>query len=360
MKKLGFGLMRLPKHENNIDIERTATMANEFLKRGFTYFDTAYVYEGSEEAFRKAIGARHRREEYQLANKLPVWMMKTAEDAARIFATSSERCGVDYFDYYMVHSITDDKVQKIKEYDLFGFCRQLKKEGKIRNFGFSFHGTPAMLEQLLTENPDVDFVQLQINYLDWDNGIIAAGQNYEIAHRHGKDIIVMEPVKGGALANLKAEALEQFAAVDPNASAASFALRFAGTLPGVIMVLSGMSNEAQIADNLNTFTDLKSLSQKEQAAIEAARRITLDSPVIGCTACGYCVEGCPCSIPIPDIFKAYNQELLSGDGAERYQKATEQKGKANDCIACGACEGVCPQHLPIIDTLATASTLFHS
>jgi len=354
VKKLGFGLMRLPKEGERIDIERTAAMANEFLMRGYTYFDTAYVYEGSEEAFRKAIGSRHNREEYLLANKLPVWPMKCKEDAQKIFDTSLERCGVDYFDYYMLHSLTDDKIDKLDEYDCWNFCLQKKAEGKIRHFGFSFHGSPEMLEKLLTAHPEVEFVQLQINYLDWDNGVIASGKCYDIVRRFGKDIIVMEPVKGGALASLKPEA----AALLQNGSPASYALRFAGTLPGVMMVLSGMSDEAQMGDNLNTFDELKPFTEEEAAALKEAARITLDSPVIGCTACGYCVKGCPMDIPIPKIFDAYNRQLLSGKGKDKYEKVTEGHGAASACIECGACEGVCPQHLPIIDTLKKAVECF--
>lgn len=358
MKKLGFGLMRLPKQKDQIDIERTAAMADAFLKKGFTYFDTAYVYEGSEEAFRLAIGSRQPRECYQLANKLPVWCMNSAEDAPKIFATSLQRCGVDYFDYYMVHSITDDKIEQIRRWGLFDFCRQKKKEGKVRKIGFSFHGTPAMLESLMRENPDVDFVQLQINYLDWNNGVIASGKNYEIARHYGKEIIVMEPVKGGALANLRPQAMEMFSSLDPAASAASFALRFAGTLEGVMMVLSGMSDEAQLQDNMSTFDQLTPLSETEKKVIDQVCRITLDSPVIACTDCRYCVKGCPQNIAIPDIFKAYNKEQLSADGARRYQEATQNSKKAADCIGCGACEEVCPQHLPIMKTLAAAGKIF--
>ncbi len=358
MKKLGFGLMRLPKENDQIDIERTAAMANTFLQNGFTYFDTAYVYEGSEEAFRLAIGSRHPRDCYQLANKLPVWCMKKAEDAQEIFSASLTRCGVEYFDYYMVHSITDDVVEQIRAWGLFDFCRQKKKEGKVKHIGFSFHGSPAMLETLLQENPDVDFVQLQINYLDWDNGIIASGKNYEIARRHGKEIVVMEPVKGGTLANLRPEALQVFSKLDPTASAPSYALRFAGTLDGVMMVLSGMSDEEQMEDNIQTFTDLKELSSAEADAIKQVCRSTLDSPVIACTDCRYCVKGCPQNIAIPDVFKAYNKERLSSDGAQRYQKAIQDKGRAADCIACGACQEICPQHLPIIETLHAAAKLF--
>ena len=359
MKKLGFGLMRLPKINDQIDIERTAALANSFLEQGFIYFDTAYVYPGSEVAFRQAIGGRHDRKEYLLANKLPVWEMKKAEDAEKIFAESLSRCGVDYFDYYMVHSITDDKVQEIRDLGLFDFCRRKKEEGKVKKIGFSFHGSNEVLETLLKEHPDVDFVQLQINYLDWDNGIIASGKNYETVRRHGKDIIVMEPVKGGTLATLKPEAEAEFAAVAPGSSPASFALRFAGTLPGVIMVLSGMSNEEQVADNLNTFTDLKPLTTAENEAIDRVCRITLDSPVIGCTACGYCEKGCPMNIPIPAVFKAYNKQLLSADGMETYRKVTDGKGVAADCIGCAACEEICPQHLPIVDTLAAAAKVFN-
>ncbi len=354
MKKLGFGLMRLPKEENGIDTLRSAAMADEFIARGYTYFDTAYVYEGSEVAFYKAVGSRHKREEYLLANKLPVWEMKCAEDAEKIFGTSLERCGVEYFDYYMLHSLTDDKIADLDKYDCWNFCLKKKAEGKIRHFGFSFHGSPEMLEKLLSLHPEVEFVQLQINYIDWDNGVIASGKCYEIATRHNVPIIVMEPVKGGALANLKPEAAKLLT----EGSAASYALRFAATLPGVMMVLSGMSDEEQMRDNLDTFDKLKALDEQEQKAIKEVSRIMLDSAVVGCTACRYCVKGCPMEIPIDQIFAAYNREMLSGNASERYQKAIKDKNGASACIACGACEGVCPQHLPIIETLKSAAEKF--
>ncbi len=354
MKKLGFGLMRLPQGDSGIDTLRSAAMADEFLKRGYTYFDTAYVYEGSEQAFYKAVGSRHKREEYLLADKLPVWEMTCKEDAEKIFLTSLERCGVEYFDYYMLHSLTDDKIADLDRFDCWDFCQKKKAEGKIRNFGFSFHGSPEMLEKLLSLHPEVDFVQLQINYIDWDNGVIASGKCYEIARRHNKPIIVMEPVKGGTLANLKPEA----AGLLTEGSAASYALRFAATLPGVMMVLSGMSDEQQMRDNLNTFDKLKALDEGEKQALAKVSEIMLGSAVVGCTACRYCVKGCPMEIPIDKIFSAYNREMLSGNARERYQKATKDKNGASACIACGACEGVCPQHLPIIETLKNAVEKF--
>lgn len=354
MKKLGFGLMRLPKNASEIDIARTAAMADEFLERGYTYFDTAYVYDGSEEAFYKAVASRHKREEYLLANKLPVWEMKCREDAQKIFDTSLARCGVEYFDYYMLHSLTDDVVATLDEYDCWNFCLDKKAKGQIKNFGFSFHGSPEMLENLLSKHPEVDFVQLQINYVDWDHGVIASGKCYEIARRHNTPIIVMEPVKGGTLANLKKEA----AALLGEGSPAGFALRFAATLPGVMMVLSGMSDEAQMRENLATFDDLQELSAKEKAALREVTRIMLDSAVVSCTACRYCVKGCPMDIPIDEIFSAYNKQMLSGKGVEKYRKLTEKKNGADACIACGACEKICPQHLPIIDTLKSAVKVF--
>ncbi|MBR5783370.1 MAG: aldo/keto reductase [Clostridia bacterium] len=355
MKKLGFGLMRLPKEQEQIAIERSAQMANRFLERGYTYFDTAYVYNGSEVAFRKAVAERHQRSEYLLANKLPVWCMKCAEDAQKIFDTSLERCGVDYFDYYMLHSITDDKVEDLYKYDCWNFCRKLKSEGKIRNFGISFHGSPQVLEQLLSDNTDLDFVQLQINYLDWDNGVIASGKCYEICRRHNKPIIIMEPVKGGTLASLKPEAA---ALLDDTRSPASYALRFVMGLEGVMMVLSGMSDEAQMEENLATFDAAEPLTEQEQDTLKKVANVLLDSPVVGCTACGYCVKGCPMEIPIPKIFSAYNREILSSDGKAKYNKVTENKNSASACIACGACETACPQHLPIVDTLKKASEIF--
>ena len=288
MKKLGFGLMRLPRNEDGkFDIERTAKMADEFLKNGFTYFDTAYIYEGSEETFREAIGKRQPRDSYTLANKLPAWKIAEKSDVERIFNESLARCGVEYFDYYLLHSIIGKAATKHEEFGSWDFCAEMKRQGKIRNFGFSFHGDEILLEEILTKHPEVDFVQLQINYLDWNSSVVRAAKNYEVCRKHDKPIVIMEPVKGGQLASFEPETEELMKKLNPEASCASYALRFAGTLDGVMTVLSGMSDEEQMADNILTFSDLKPLTPDETKVIEEVRDRVLASKTVSCTACGF-------------------------------------------------------------------------
>jgi len=357
--KLGFGLMRLPTDESGgINVARVAEMADAFLAKGFTYFDTAYVYAGSEVAFREAVVKRHPRESFTVASKMAAWMLNDTFTAEDMFKESLERCGVDYFDYYLLHSMQPSRNQVYEDMGCWDFCEKMKAEGKIKNFGFSFHGAPDLLEELLTKHPNVDFVQLQLNYVDWEDTAIWSGGNYDVCRRHNKPIVVMEPVKGGILADV-GPLEETFKAVRPGASAASFALRFAASLEGVMMVLSGMSSEEQMQDNLQTFAEFEPLTDADRKAIEEVKAGLLAADTVPCTACRYCVDGCPMHIAIPEIFKSYNMIQTFGDHNRPHlyyngQLATGS-GKAADCIGCRACEAACPQHIAIVDTLAKAS-----
>ena len=348
--KLGFGLMRLPKKGLSIDIRQTEQMVDAFLEAGFTYFDTAYVYPGSEAAAKKALVDRHPRESYTLATKLNVMIAPTAKMAKKQFETSLERTGAGYFDYYLLHALMENNYARYDKLHLWDFVNEQKEKGLIKHVGFSFHSGPQLLEKLLQEHPEMEFVQLQINYADWENQSVTSRANYEVARKYGKSIVIMEPVKGGALAEPPAEVQKLFKEYQPDMSYASWAIRFAASLDGILTVLSGMSDTQQMADNLSYMKDFKPLNEEEQKIIQEAQRILGKSATIPCTACRYCVEGCPKKIPIPEIFSAMNKRLGSGqlsEASEDYLKATEGKGKASECIACGQCERACPQHLEI-------------
>ena len=356
--KLGFGLMRLPKLADGktIDIEQTKQMVDLFMDAGLTYFDTAYVYDGgeSEKAAKAALVDRYPRESYTLCTKLCAWMGAHDEASAKQQLYSSlERTGAGYFDYYLLHALQRSNYKKYDEYHIWDFVKEQKAKGLIKYFGFSFHADPALLEELLTDHPDVDFVQLQINYADWENPGVASRECWEIARRHGKSITIMEPVKGGQLADPSSEIQDIFKATDPNASCASWAIRFAASLDGIITVLSGMSNLAQVKDNISYMKNFQPLSDSEQEVIRRVQRVLSGDKSIPCTACHYCTDGCPMNIPIPEIFAVKNHEKTDSDFHVRreYIIATEGKGKASDCIACGQCEGACPQQLHVIDLL---------
>ena len=356
----GFGLMRLPKNGEVIDVDQVSEMVDRFLAAGFTYFDTAYVYNGSEEAARKALVERHPRQSYTLATKLNAGAAKDAEDARNQLETSLQRTGAGYFDYYLLHAVMEKNYRKYDEYGLWDFVKEQKAAGKIRHYGFSFHDTPQLLDRLLTEHPDVDFVQLQINYADWDNPEVQSRANYEVARRHGKQVVIMEPVKGGNLANPPEEVRRLLESARPGASCASWALRFAASLDGVLAVLSGMSDVAQMEDNLATMSDFHPLDEAEQKIIQQAQVILGHSAAIPCTACHYCTGGCPKQIPIPELFAAANRQLANGRMAEAkaaWQAAGEGRGKASDCILCRQCENACPQHLPVTDLLKQCTRL---
>ena len=362
MPKLGFGLMRLPEKNGKIDMDHLYRMVDAYMQAGLNYFDTAYVYHGgnSEKAIKKALVSRYPRDRFMLATKLPAWCMKEPADRDRIFNEQLERCGVDYFDFYLLHSIEDggngDTYERL---DCFSWGLQKKAEGKIRHFGFSFHGSPGYLIKVLDAHPEIEFVQIQLNYADWKNPVVRSGELYEILHSRNIPMIIMEPVKGGTLASLKPELEEMYRAVRPSSSVASWALRFVGSLPGVMTILSGMSTEEQMKDNIGTFTGFEPLSEEERELVGKVTTIMLNVPQIGCTSCRYCTPGCPMNISIPDVFRAINTMNLYGDVFRPkafYGGIIGQgHGRAADCIACGQCEGVCPQHLPIIDLLKEAS-----
>lgn len=348
--KLGFGLMRLPRRGVKLDVDQVAEMADLFLDAGFTYFDTARVYPGSETATRKALVERHPRDSFTIATKLNTMISPTAGMARKQIRTSMRNLGVKYVDHYLLHNLTNGTHGSYERLGLWDFVRDLKREGTIREFGFSFHAGPDLLEQILTEHPDVDFVQLQINYADWENDRITSRANYEVARAHGKPIVVMEPVKGGKLANPAPEVRALMDEAAPNASYASWAIRFAAGLDGIRTVLSGMSNVQQMADNLSYMRDFKPLDDREMDVIRRAREILGSANDIPCTACGYCLEGCPRHILIPDVFAAMNKKLVGGQIDEAradYREAVRKGNFASACIGCGKCESVCPQNIQI-------------
>ncbi|MGI5888426.1 MAG: aldo/keto reductase [Oscillospiraceae bacterium] len=354
--KLGFGLMRLPRLEDgSIDVEQTKKMTDLFLDAGMNYFDTAFVYEGSEDACRQALVDRYPRDRYFLATKLNAWMMcNDAESAKQQFFKSLERTGAGYFDSYLLHALKRENIERYDEYGIWDFVKEQKEKGLIRHLGFSFHGDPEMLEGLLQKHPEVEFVQLQLNYADWESPSVTSRRNYEVCRKYGKYVVVMEPVKGGLLANPPEPVRKLFKEAEPDMSCASWAIRFAASLEGVAVVLSGMSKIDQMKDNLSYMKDFKPLDEKEKAVIAKAQEEMGKIFQIPCTGCHYCTPGCPVGMPIPDIFAAMNKKLLFGndeDAKRSYRMSTEGKSKASDCLQCGQCENACPQHLTIIEYL---------
>ena len=353
--KLGFGLMRLPKLEDgSIDVEQTSKMVDMFLEAGGTYFDTAFAYPGSEEAIRKALIERYPRDSFTLATKLICNAeVKDEETAKKEFYTSLERTNAGYFDYYLLHALQLSNYKKYDEYHLWDFVKELKAKGLIKHYGFSFHADPDTLEELLNEHPDVEFVQLQINYADWENPGVNSKKNLEICKRHGKPVVVMEPVKGGILADPIDTVKAIFDEENNGLSYASWALRFVGSQDNMLAILSGMSSVEQMKDNLSFMKDMKPLDEHEMELIKKAQQAIEDDKSIACTKCHYCTKGCPMNIPIPDIFNVENRKKGQPDFRVRreYAIVTKDTGKASDCIGCGQCEAACPQHLPIISLL---------
>lgn len=358
MNKTGFGFLRLPRlnpdDEKCIDYQTLCSLVDCFLEKGGSYFDTAYTYLGgaSEEALRTTLVERYPRERFRIADKLPGYAAKNQEDNLRYFEESRKRCGVDYFDVYLLHGLNAENYEIAKQLDQFAFLQSLKEAGKVKKTGFSYHDTAELLDQILTEHPEVDYVQLQINYLDWDSQSIQSRACYETAVKHQKTVLVMEPVKGGTLANLPPEAELILKQIHPGNSPARWAIRFASDLDAVEVVLSGMNSMAQIEDNM---TALSPLTMEEHAALERAAHIIGSNTAIRCTGCGYCTEGCPVGMPIPQYFTLYNEykrhpaELWKTQII--YTSISKKKIPASSCIRCGQCESRCPQKLPVIKSL---------
>ena len=364
IKKLGFSLMRLPKKDDLIDIEQVKEMVDRFMEAGFTYFDTAWAYEGSEDAIRKALVERYPRESFQLATKNAAWIRcESREDAIRQFEESLERTGAGYFDNYLLHNLGESRTHFFDDFDMWDFVAQKKAEGKIRHYGFSFHSTPEELDAILTAHPDAEFIQLQINYADWENPAIQSRGVYEMARRHGKPVVIMEPLKGGLLANPPESVKQILAAADPDRSAASWGIRFAANLEGVLVVLSGMSDAAQMEDNVSFMRDFAGLTPEQSATVDAAREALNRIPLIPCTTCNYCAKVCPMEIGISGTFTAKNMFTLYDNlkyaaRQERWLVGGHGRKQAINCIRCGACETVCPQHIAIRDELQKAAELF--
>lgn len=362
-KNFGFGCMRLPMKGEEVDIEQFTEMVDCFIANGFNYFDTAHPYINglSEKAIKVALTSRYSRDKYLLTNKLTAPYFNKQEDIRPFFESQLELCGVDYFDFYLMHA------QSSRNYDKFVACNayqtafELKKEGKIRHVGLSFHDTPEFLDKILTENPEIEIVQIQLNYLDWENPGVQSRGVYEVCEKHGKPVIVMEPVKGGALVNLPEES-QVYLDELKGGSNASYAIRYAASLPMVKMVLSGMSDLPQMEDNVSFMKEFKPLSEKEYQAIDKVVESYKKKKSIACTACRYCIEEnhCPKDIQIPNCFAAYNAKMVFRDwrAGEQYEAAILNHGAADSCIKCGKCERVCPQHLPIRELLKSVAEEF--
>ena len=353
-KNFGFGLMRLPMVGEEVDIPQTKKMVDDFIAAGFNYFDTAhpYIKGKSELAVKECLTSRYPRESYILTNKLSGFCFEKEEEILPLFHSQLEACGVEYFDFYLHHAMSAQRHQKFLDTRAYEIALELQAQGKIRHIGMSFHDSAEVLDRILTERKEIEVVQLQINYVDWIDPRVQAKECYEVCVKHGKPVIVMEPVKGGSLVNLP----EKAAALLTGYSQAGWALRFAASPENVMMTLSGMSTEAQMTDNLSTMADFKPLTGEEYDLIHQVRTIYQGQHRIPCTACRYCTDGCPMNIPIPDLFAAFNDKKANKEGADEAYAA--QAVKADACVGCGQCEGECPQHLEIRQLLEDVANTF--
>lgn len=361
--KLGFGFLRLPHNDPNdpadVDLNTTKQMVDLFLKQGFRYFDTAYTYLNgkSEEALRLALTERYPRQDFMIADKLPCGALRSGKNAEDIFAEQLARCGVDYFDVYLLHGLDWEDASFAEEQGCFDFLQELKRTGKVRFTGFSFHDTADVLDNILTHHPEVDVVQIQLNYLDWENEIIQSRACWEICRKHGKPIIVMEPVKGGTFANIPVTAEKLLDGEHP----AHRAIRFAASQDGVALVLSGMSTIEQVSENTSFMAAFQPLTEEEARVLKSVAEIIRKAVAISCTGCSYCTEGCPAGIPIPRYFALYNEHKRDGwqvNAEERYQALLKKYPSAKTCISCGRCQNNCPQKLRIPELLKQVSDMF--
>ena len=363
-KKLGFGCMRLPMKDGNVDNAEFSKMIDAFIENGFNYFDTAHGYldGASETAIRECLTSRYPRESYVLTNKLTGSFFKTEAEIRPFFESQLKACGVEYFDFYLMHTQNAPLFKKFKACRAYETAFELKKEGKVRHVGISFHDSADVLDQILTEYPEIEVVQIQFNYYDYNDANVQSRLCYEVCRKHKKPILVMEPVKGGTLVNLPEDAKAPILALG-GGSLASYAIRFAASFEGMVCVLSGMGNMDMMLDNISYMKDFKPISEAERKALSEAVEIIHKKDFVSCTGCRYCVAGCPKNILIPDVFSCLNDKKLfnSWQGEYFYNFVyTKKGGKASDCIECGACEESCPQKLPIRDILKKAAEEFES
>lgn len=371
-KKLGFGCMRLPlldlKNKSSVDIEQMKRMVDIFIEQGFCYFDTAYMYHNfkSEIFLRETLVERYPREKFLIATKMPVSFLQSKEDVEKIFDEQLKKCGVEYFDYYLLHNLNRRSFETAKKFNCFEFIKQKKAEGKIHHLAFSYHDQAEMLDEILTTHPEFELVQLQINYLDWESPSVQSRKCYETALKHKKKIIVMEPVKGGILARVPPSVEKIFKDFSPDKSPASWAIRFAASQKDVFIVLSGMSSLPQLEDNLSYMKNFKPLNETESNIIKQVTEIINSTIAIPCTSCGYCVRNCPQNIAIPEYFTLYNSYFRAhGDkkvnfffNERNYYANYTKNGKASECLACHQCERICPQNIEIVTWMKKVAELF--